>query len=57
MLDRRLRPRRQNTAFTFCLIIIGVAVAITLAVVRLHGASILEVDELRLDAWHHGIGR
>jgi len=36
--------------------VILIAVATTFAVVRLQRTSLLEVDELRLDAWHYRIG-
>ena len=57
MPDRRLNPRRQNSAFRLCLIMIGIAVAITFAVARLRGAYLIEVEELRIDATHYRIGR
>jgi hypothetical protein len=42
--DRRLRPRRQNIAVLFCLVMIGIAVAVTFAVARIHEASIADID-------------
>ena len=46
MYDRRLRPRRQYGAVMFCLIMIGIAVAITFAVARFYEASSLDVDSM-----------